>query len=140
MRPDITVPETQSPDKKPSRIRLSQRSSYSTSSESSDTRGLIRLQRSCTSYAPVSMDVNVTVSVDTVDTVEIPNAQPEKHQQIIPPHTESSQPETEDTYVEYCVTHVQGGGDNEQYPTSAAKPSTEGAYSLVAHSLRLSTV
>ena len=86
------------------------------------------------------MDVNVTVSVDTVDTVEIPNVQPEKHQQIIPPRTESSQPETEDTYVKYHVTHVQGGGDNEQYPTLAAKPSTEGAYSLVAHSLQLSTV
>ena len=138
MRPDIPIPETQSSDKKPSRIRLSQRSSYS--SESSDTKTLTRLQRSCPNHAPLSIDAHVTDSVDTVDTVDIPNAQPEKHHNIIPLRTESSQPETEDTYVEYQVTHVQGGGDNEQNPTSAAKPSMDGAYSLVAHSLQLSTV
>ena len=138
MRPDIPIPETQSPDKKPSRIRLSQRSSYS--SESSDTKALTRLRRSCPDHAPLSIDAHVTDSVDTVDTVDIPNAQPKKYHNIIPPRTESSQPETEDMYVEYRVTLVQGGGDNEQNPTSAAKPSTDGAYSLVAHSLRLSTV
>ena len=84
--------------------------------------------------------VNFTDSANTLDTVDIPNAQPEKHQHIVPPWTESSQPETEDMYVEYHVTHVQGGGDNEQQPGSAAKPLTDGVYSLVAHSLWLSTV
>ena len=32
-----------------------------------------------------------------------------------PPQSLSSEAETEDTYVDYRATHVQGGGDNPQY-------------------------
>ena len=72
-------------------------------------------------------------SADTITSVQIPNAQAEKYNEI--PQTQSSNPETEDTYVDYRVTHVQGGGDTEQPQTSI-----DGAYSLVAKSLKLSTV
>lgn len=72
-------------------------------------------------------------SSETTNSVDIPNAQAEKYNQI--PHSQSSNPETEDTYVDYRVTHVQGGGDKPELQTSV-----DGAYSLVANSLRLSTV
>ena len=61
-------------------------------------------------------------------------------QPIIPPNTSSSNEEAEDMYVDYRVQQVQGGGDNPQRSASIPKPSTEGAYSLVANSLHLSTV
>ena len=44
-------------------------------------------------------------SADTINSVEIPNAQAEKYNEI--PQTQSSNPETEDTYVDYRVTHVE---------------------------------
>ena len=72
-------------------------------------------------------------SAETMNSVEIPNAKAEKYNQI--PQTQSSNPETEDTYVDYRVTHVQGGGDTEQ-----PQKSINRAYSLVANSLKLSTV
>ena len=71
--------------------------------------------------------------------VQILNAQPQKHQQIVPPRTESSAAETEETYVEYRVSHVQGG-DNPQETGAEPRPSVDGAYSLVANTLKLSTV
>ena len=77
-----------------------------------------------------------SVGTSTANSVQIPNAQPQKHQHIIPPRTESSAAETEETYVEYCVMHVQGGGDNPDQPGA----SVDGAYSLVANTLKLSTV
>ena len=77
-------------------------------------------------------DVN-NDSSEMTNSVNIPNAQAEKYNDI--PHTQSSNPETEDTYVDYRVTHVQGGGDTEQ-----PQRSIDGAYSLVANSLKLSTV
>ena len=76
----------------------------------------------------------------TEKSVQIPNAQPEKHQQIVPPRTESSAAETEETYVEYHVSHVQGRGDNTQEIGGEPKLSVNGAYSLVANTLKLSTV
>ena len=72
-------------------------------------------------------------SSETTNSVDIPNAQAEKYNKI--PHSQSSNGETEDTYVDYRVTHVQGGGDKPEPQTSV-----DGAYSLVANSLRLSTV
>ena len=72
-------------------------------------------------------------SAETTNSVDIPNAQAEKYNQI--PHSQSSNPETEDTYVDYRVMHVQGGGDKQEPQTSI-----DGAYSLVANSLKLSTV
>ena len=103
---------------------------------------------------------------DSSDTVDVPNAQPEKYgpeampdmdidndehkmtmtpsenvtEPILPPNTSSSNEEAEDMYVDYRVEQVQGGGDNPQCSASIPKPSTKGAYSLVANSLRLSTV
>ena len=78
--------------------------------------------------------------MSTENSVQIPNAQPQKHQQIVPPRTESSAAETEETYVEYCVLHVQGGGDNPQETGGEPRPSVNGAYSLVVNTLKLSTV
>ena len=77
-----------------------------------------------------------SAGTSTANSVQIPNAQPQKHQHVIPPRTESSAVETEETYVEYCVTHVQGGSDNPDQPGA----SVDGAYSLVANTLKLSTV
>ena len=74
------------------------------------------------------------------NSVQIPNAQPQKHQQIVPPRTSSSAAETEETYVKYCVMHVQGGGDNAQQAGVEPRASVDGAYSLVANTLKLSTV
>ena len=74
------------------------------------------------------------------NSVLIPNAQPQKHQHIMPPKTSSSAAETEETYVEYWVTHVQGGGDNAQEEGVEPRASVDGAYSLVANTLKLSTV
>ena len=56
------------------------------------------------------------------------------------PTTLSSQPETEYTYVNYHVTHVQGGGDNPDHPSPITKQSVDGAYALIVNSLKLSTV
>ena len=72
-------------------------------------------------------------SAETTNSVDIPNAQAQKYNQI--PNTQSSNPETEDTYVNYRVTHVQGRGDKQEPQTSV-----DGAYSLVANLLKLSTV
>ena len=72
-------------------------------------------------------------SAEMTNSVDIPNAQAQKYNQI--PNTQSSNPETEDTYVDYRVTHVQGGGDKQEPQTSVDR-----AYSLVANSLKLSTV
>ena len=55
-----------------------------------------------------------SVGMSSEKSVQIPNAQPQKHQQIVPPRTSSSAAETEETYVEYWVMHVQGGSDNAQ--------------------------
>ena len=76
----------------------------------------------------------------TENSGQILNAQPQKHQQIVPPRTESSAAETEETYVKYCVTHVQGGGDNPQEIGAELRPSVDGAYSFVVNTLKLSTV
>ena len=57
-----------------------------------------------------------SAGTSTANSVQIPSAQPQKHQHIIPPRTESSAAETEETYVEYCITHLQGGGDNPDQP------------------------
>ena len=81
-----------------------------------------------------------SVGTSSENSVQIPNAQPQKHQQIIPPRTSSSTAETEATYVEYQVMHVQGGGNNAQQVGVESRASVDGAYSLVANTLKLSTV
>ena len=48
--------------------------------------------------------------------------------------------ETEETYVDYQVTNVQGTGYQKQASCSTADLSVDGAYSFVARSLKLSTV
>ena len=58
----------------------------------------------------------------------------------MPPNTSSSAAETEETYVEDQVTHVQGGSDNAQQAGVEPRASVDGAYSLVANTLKLSTV
>ena len=85
---------------------------------------------------PINSNISTNVNNDsgeTTNSVEIPNAQAQKYNEI--PHTQSSNPEMEDTYVDYRVTHVQGGGDTEQ-----PQRSINGLYSLVANTLKLSTV
>ena len=184
-KPEITVPEMQSPEKQPRHLRLSQPQYLSGDSTSSNQ--LCHVRRSCeesyfsqqdfeqedihqietendeskqaenTYEASIPQDVNINPqsvklkpSVDgvlidspgmsTENSVQIPNAQPQKHQQIVPPRTESSAAETEETYVEYCVSHVQGSGDNPQETGAEPRPSVDGAYSLVVNTLKLSTV
>ena len=184
-KPQITVPEMQSPEKQPRRLRLSQPQYLSCDSTSSNR--LCHVRRSCEeSYfsqqdfeqehidqieaendadnqaentyeasTPEHMNINpqsvkLKPSVETVlsdspgtsteNSVQIPNAQPQKHQHIVPPRTESSAAETEETYVEYRVSHVQGGGDNPQVTGGEPRPSVNGAYSLVANTLKMSTV
>ena len=157
-KPRITVPETEpsSPERRPMHIRLSQR--HSTSEETSDNTHLGHLRRSCnnpTNYTidetafpadeeedkqeDIQMPVETVAGCLTTSTgVDIPNVQPEKY--VLPPHTETSNPETEDTYVDYCITSLQGGGDNPQYGQGSPKKSVDGTYSLVANTLKLSTV
>ena len=158
----------QSPDRNPRRLRLSQPKTYSTG-DSSCGNGLSRLRRTCglAKNYPADQPVPEPEPVsDSSDTVDVPNAQPEKYgpeampdmdidndehemtttpsenvtEPILPPNTSSSNEEAEDMYVDYRIEQVQGSGDNPQHSASIPKPSTEGAYSLVANSLRLSTV
>ena len=81
-----------------------------------------------------------SAGMSTENSVQILNAQPQKHQQILHPMTSSSAAKTKETYVEYCVMHVQGGGDNPQEIGAEPRASIDGAYSLVANTLKLSTV
>ena len=87
-----------------------------------------------------SPSTSVTTTSTTTNSINIPNAQPEKYNHIHAHVSETPEGETEDTYVDYRITHVQGGGDNSQLPSSSAQPSVDGAYSLVANSLKLSTM
>ena len=157
-KPNITVPETQSPNTSPEHylrhLHLSQHHSFSNSS--SDGTQLTQLQRSCpTSHNEDDMEQHCGVSencdgnnlgdmgTSTTTTADIPNAQPEKYQGLIHDESQSSQ-EMEDTYVDYRVTQVQGGGDIPVHSSTSVpvppKTSVDGAYSLVANSLKLSTV
>ena len=81
-----------------------------------------------------------SAGTSTENSVQILNAQPQKHQQILHPMPSSSAAETEEIYVEYCVMHVQGGGDNPQETGAEPRASVDGAYSLVVNTLKLSTV
>ena len=87
-----------------------------------------------------STSTSITTSSTMTKSINIPNAQPEKYNDIHAHLSETMEAETEDTYVDYRITHVQGGGDNSQLPSSTAQPLFDGAYSLVANSLKLSTV
>ena len=60
----------------------------------------------------VECEKTYSAGMSSENSVQIPNAQPQKHQHIMPPNTSSSAAETEETYVEYCVMHAQGGSDN----------------------------
>ena len=81
-----------------------------------------------------------SVGMSSENSVQIPNAQPQKHQHIMPPNTLSSAAETKETYVEYRVMHVQGGSDNAQQAGVEPRASVDVAYSLVVNTLKLSTV
>ena len=87
-----------------------------------------------------SPSTSVTTTSTTTNSINIPNAQPEKYNHIHADVSETTEGETEDTYVDYRITHVQGGGDNSQLPSLSAQPSVDGVYSLVTSSLKLSTV
>ena len=93
-------------------------------------------------YSEESMSPStcVTTTSTTTNSINIPNVQPEKYNDIDAHLSETMEGETEDTYVDYRITHVQGGGDNSQLPSSSAQPSVDGVYSLVANPLKLSTV
>ena len=182
------LPETQSPERPPLRLRLSQH--HSASGESSDnscstqlcctlgtfsqqydekiddekanekqhildtirdhTNNDNRIATNSSDNSKNSIETNlggITVkdcllsgSGSTTNSIKIPNAQPQKYNDMNPPQTLLSNPKTEDTYVNYHVTHVQGGGDHADQPSTIAKQSVDGAYSLVANSLKLSTV
>ena len=88
----------------------------------------------------VECEKTYSAGTSSENSVQIPNAQPQKHHHIMPPNTSSSAAETEETYVEYQVTHVQVGGDNAQQAGVEPRASVNGAYSLVANTLKLSTV
>ena len=87
-----------------------------------------------------SPTTSVTTTSTTTNSINIPNAQPEKYNHIHAHLSETTEGETKDTYVDYRITHVQGGGDNSQLPSLSTQPSVDGVYSLVANSLKLSTV
>ena len=74
-KPNISIPETQSPDRNPRRLWLSQPKTYSTG-DSSCGNGLSRLWRTCGLAKNYPPDEPVSNSSDTVD---VPNAQPEKY-------------------------------------------------------------
>ena len=184
-KPEISVPDTQSPEKQPRHLRLSQLQYLSGDSTSSNR--LRHVHCSCeesyflqqdfveesiekielqndenkevenTNEASNSHDVNIntpnvklgpsvehaksdSVGTSSENSVQIPNAQPQKHQQIVPPRTSSRAAETEETYVKYRVTHVQGGSDNAQQAGVEPRASVDGAYSFIANTLKLSTV
>ena len=88
----------------------------------------------------VEHEKTYSVGTSSDNSVQIPNAQPQKHHHIMPSNTLSSAAETEETYVEYWVMHVQGGSDNAQQAGVELRASVDGAYSLVANMLKLSTV
>ena len=194
-KPFVTIPETQSLERPPHRLQLSQ---HQSASESSDSRPS-HLRRTCTSVSineieqidycqpPIeivneivdennqeklinnntssvlqtanldtdssdtppkkmsseqltSPSTSVTTTSTTTNSINIPNAQPEKCNHIHAHVSETTEGETEDTYVDYRITHVQGKGDNSQLPSSSAQPLVDGVYSLVSNSLKLSTV
>ena len=56
-----------------------------------------------TSGPSVEHAKSYSVGTSSENSVQIPNAQPQKHQHIIPTRTSSSAAETEETYVEYWV-------------------------------------
>ena len=105
-----------------------------------DTNSSYTPPKNISSEQSTSSSTSVTTTSITTNSINIPNAQPEKYNHIHDHTIETTEGETEDTYVDYRITHVQGGGDNSQLPSSSAQPSVDGAYSLVANSLKLSTV
>ena len=88
----------------------------------------------------MSTSTSITTSSTMTNSINILNAQPEKYNDIHTHSSETMEAETEDTYVDYRITHVQGEGDNSQLPSSSAQPLVNGAYSLVTNSLKLSTM
>ena len=76
----------------------------------------------------------------TSNSVTIMNAQLQKYPSTHPPQSETTDCKTEETYVDYQVTNVQGTGDQKQASCSTTDPSVDGAYSFIARSLKLSTV
>ena len=88
----------------------------------------------------VEREKTYSAGTSSENSVQIPNAQPQKHHHIMPPNTSSSVAETEEMYVEYWVTHVQGNGDNAQQAGIELRASVDGAYSLVANMMKLSTM
>ena len=105
-----------------------------------DTNSLYTPPKNISSEQSTSSSTSVTTTSITTNSINIPNAQPEKYNHIHGHTIETMEGETKDTYVDYRITHVQGGGDNSQLPSLSTQPSVDGAYSLVTNSLKLSTV
>ena len=102
-----------------------------------DTDSSYTPPKKISSEQSMSPSTSVTTTSTTTNSINIPNAQPEKYNHIQTNASETTEGETEDTYVDYRITHVQGGGDNSQLPSLSAQPLVAGAYSLVANSLKL---
>ena len=132
MKPPITIPETQSAEK-PRRLRLSQRHSASESTDGNRSSCLCHSYSSHIEYLSANdpeesiSDNNNTTQHDdscvvrhnsetstTSNSVTITNAQLEKYPSTHPPQSETTDCKTEETYVDYQVTNVQGTGDQKQ--------------------------
>ena len=68
--------------------------------------------KNMSSEQSTSPSTSVTTTSTTTNSINIPNAQPEEYNHIHAHLSETTEGETEDTYVDYRITHVQGGGDN----------------------------
>ena len=95
-----------------------------------DTESSYTPPKNISSEQSTSPSTSITTTSTTTNSINIPNAQPEKYNHIHDHTSEITEGETEDTYVDYRITHVQGGGNNSQLPSSCAQPSVDGAYSF----------
>ena len=158
MKLPITIPEMQSAEK-PQHLHLSQRHSASKSTDgnrsshlccsyllhieylsANDPEELISDNDNTTQHDHSCVVGHNSETSTTSNSVTITKAQLQKYPSTHPPQSETTDFETEETYVDYQVTNVQGTGDQKQATCSTVDPSVDGAYSLVACSLKLSTV
>ena len=77
-----------------------------------DTHSSYTPPKNISSEQSTSPSTSVTTTSTTTNSINIPNAQPEKYNHIHDHTSETTEGETEDTYADYRITHVQGGGDN----------------------------
>ena len=154
LKPPITIPETQSAEK-PQHLHLLQQHSASESTDGNRSGHLCHSYSSHIEYLSandpeelISDNDNTTQHDDscivrhnsetstTSNSVTITNVQLQKYPSTHPLQSETTDCEMEETYVDYQVTNVQGTGDQRQASCSTTDPSVDGAYSLVACSLK----